>query len=173
MDSIDVRKLGSDPSKFSWVEPAKVFGLESEPSFVSPVSVTVGARLAGGRVLVSGTASTRIRCECSRCLEAFEAELKTDVAVEFREGPPVAATVDEILDEEEEVSYFEPPFLSLKEDIRQILIVAVPDYPVCREDCRGLCPVCGGNLNTSNCGHAPEAVKRPFERLSSLIEKEH
>lgn len=173
MDSIDVRKLGADPTKFSWVEPPKVFSLHAEPAFFAPVSVSVGVRLAGGRVLVAGSASTKIRCECSRCLESFESVLSAEVKVEFREGTPPVQTVDEILDEEEEVSYFEPPFLSLKEDIRQILIVAVPDYPVCRTDCRGLCPVCGGNLNTSDCGHAPEAVKKPFERLSSLIPKEN
>src|SRR5688572_15188241 len=113
MDSIDVRKLGVDVSKFSWTESPKTFGLDAEPPFQHPVTLQIGARLAGGRVLVAGTAVTRLRLECSRCLDSFEAGLTADVAVEFREGAAPVRKVDEIDDESGDVSWFEPPFIHL------------------------------------------------------------
>lgn len=172
MDRIDVRRLGTDVSSFGWTERPQELGLEAEPAFRFPVTIEIGARRVGTRVLVTGTCRSRVRLECSRCLEAFEQDLAAEVAVEFREGPSPHRHVDEIRDEDVDVSYYTHPFVDLADDLRQILLVATPAYPVCRESCRGLCARCGANLNTAPCGHEPEGPRRPFEGLASLTEKE-
>ena len=182
MERIDVRLLGPEKTAFHWREPASGLGLGNEPSFRHPVVISVAARLVGARVLVTGTVASRLTCECARCLVVFESELESEVAVEFREEPQlegggdIAPGGEADADEGSETSVFVAPFIDLGEDLRQILLVAAPPYPVCREDCRGLCPRCGVNLNSVACGHGPEGqgrTGRPFEALGILLEKEH
>jgi uncharacterized protein len=126
----------------------------------------------GTRVLVSGKVSCRVRLECGRCLEPVERDLAADVAIEYREGSVPARAVDVIRDEDVDVSEYAHPFIDPGDDVRQILLVAVPPYPVCREECRGLCPRCGANLNVADCGHRADDAHRPFAGLSSLMKKE-
>jgi len=153
MDCIDVRRLGGEPAAFRWTEPAVVLGLGTEPAFQRPITIEVTARIAAGRVLVRGGVTSLIRLECCRCLETFERPVRAEVEIEYREGTPPHRRVDVIRDEEPEASWYTHPLIDLKEDLRQILLVAMPDYPVCREECRGLCPQCGANLNSAPCGH--------------------
>ncbi|MEK7476463.1 MAG: DUF177 domain-containing protein [Candidatus Coatesbacteria bacterium] len=143
---------------FRWEEPAATLGLETEPAFRHAISVEVTARKIGAQVLVNGVASSLIRLECGRCLEAFERTVRADVAIAYREGTPPNRRVDVIGDDEPEASWYEPPFIDPGEDLRQIMLVAMPDYPVCRADCRGLCPQCGANLNLAPCGHKVEGT---------------
>ena len=182
VERIDVRLLGPEKTAFHWQEPASGLGLGDEPAFRHPVVISVAAQLVGARVLVNGTVASRLTCECSRCLVEFEWELKSEVAVEFREEPQpeaggdVAPGGEADADEGAETSVFVAPFIDLGEDLRQILLVAAPPYPVCHEKCRGLCPRCGANLNSAVCGHVPEGegrTGRPFESLGMLLEKEH
>jgi uncharacterized protein len=79
------------------------------------------------------------------------------VVVEYREGTPPHLREDVIRDDEPDASWYTPPLIDPAEDLRQILLVAMPDFPVCRADCRGLCPTCGANLNTAPCAHQGHA----------------
>ena len=153
MDRIDVRGLGSEPTPYVWTGPAAELGLSAEPEFVHPVTVSVHARLVGSRVLLAGTAQTRLRLSCSRCLEPFDSILTADVDVECRPGSPPAPGSGEEDEADADIAWFEPPWIDAGEEVRQILLLAVPGYPVCREECRGLCPACGANRNLADCGH--------------------
>ncbi len=171
MERVDVRGLGTDPVSIRWTGPADLLGLGEEPGFAFPVTVDVRARRLGTRVLVEGRTGARVRLICSRCLEEFEETIDSEVAVEFREGPPPASVEDTDGEGDAEANWFEPPFLDLADDIRQVLLVASPSYPVCRESCRGLCPVCGANRNEAACGH-PVAPEAPRTVLGALMNKE-
>lgn len=154
MERIDVRRLGSGLTAFSWKEDPAKLGLDAEPGFLDPIMIEVAARKAGARVLLTGTIESLVRLECRRCLEEFGQAVRAEVKVEYREGDPPRRRLDEIRDDEPETSWYEHPFIDPAEDLRQILLVAMPDYPVCRADCRGLCPRCGANLNAAPCGHS-------------------
>jgi len=174
MERIDVRLLGPETTAFHLSEPPSALGLDGEPGFEFPVTIDVKARVVGTRVTVSGTVGCRVRLECSRCLEPFESTLRADVAVEFEEGPTPQKDEDVVEDDDADVSWYEAPFIDLGDDLRQILLVAAPPYPVCREDCKGLCPDCGANRNTTACGHGGgEGLVRPFAELGILIQNEH
>ncbi len=103
-------------------------------------------------VLVTGNLETDIKGECSRCLERFEYSLKLNIEEEF------FLTVDPIsglpLPPPTEAGAFlidENHILDLGEAVRQYKIMALPMNPVCRQDCAGLCPQCGRNLNYGVC----------------------
>ena len=58
-------------------------------------------------------------------------------------------------DDESEIGYYEGEGLVLEDVLREQLLLAVPMRVVCREDCKGLCPQCGSNLNTGKCECPP------------------
>jgi uncharacterized protein len=62
--------------------------------------------------------------------------------------------------------------LELGDVIREALILAAPEYPLCREDCRGLCPRCGAELNEGPCGCRSEADPR-WAALDALRPRAH
>lgn len=94
----------------------------------------------GQELLVRGRVAQSLACLCSRCGEAFE--------FEAREGDYAAIYPIETGNE----------FVDLTPEIREAIILALPGYPVCRPTCRGLCPVCGRNLNRGRCTCKPGAA---------------
>jgi len=106
--------------------------------------------MSGDDVFLRGTVSGDMRSTCVRCLE----EAKLPVSI------PLLTTFVEASDEDEEeedanddvdVATFDGDEIDLAPEIRDQLILALPLHPVCREDCRGLCPVCGVNRNQKTC----------------------
>lgn len=96
-------------------------------------------------ILVRCRLNTTATAVCSRCLESFEQPLSLDIEEEYlitREGG--SFTIDENRE------------IDLTEAVRQYSLLALPMKPLCREDCAGLCPRCGKNLNLGPCGCAQE-----------------
>jgi uncharacterized protein len=60
----------------------------------------------------------------------------------------------------------------LSEEVRQALTLEIPPWSLCSESCQGLCPHCGENLNTTNCGcHIPKDGFSPFAALTDLLSR--
>jgi uncharacterized protein len=55
--------------------------------------------------------------------------------------------------------------------IREYALLEVPINPVCKVDCKGLCPVCGENLNQADCGHKDLNEESPFSALKDLLDE--
>ncbi len=91
-------------------------------------------------VLVSGTASARLTGECARCLDPLMDRLEVDLTELF--AYPDTAT-DETTDPGE-VSRVVDDLVDLEPVVRDAVLLALPQAPVCRDDCPGLCPECGG-----------------------------
>jgi uncharacterized protein len=137
--------------------------LELEPA--SPLEVRLEAQQAGLDVVVRGTVSGRFRQECRRCLEPVEVSVEEDLGRLYREGE--ALTEDE---PEDVVALPKGAELDLSPEVREQVLLAVPQYAYCRETCQGLCPVCGINLNESTCECTVEEVDErwaPLRRLQS------
>ncbi|HEX6256245.1 MAG TPA: DUF177 domain-containing protein [Euzebyales bacterium] len=110
-------------------------------------------------LLVRGTVTAQARVACARCLVTRDGTLRTDVIELFssevgEDDEPGYAIVDATID--------------LDTMLRDALADAMPMRPLCRPDCRGLCPVCGADLNTQPCdGHEERADPR-WATLSEL-----
>jgi uncharacterized protein len=112
-------------------------------------------------IRVSGTVSGAMSLECRRCL--------TEV------GAPLAVEVDEVytyagLPEVEEGFAVDGEAVDLEPMIRDAVVLAMPLNPLCRQDCRGLCPQCGQDRNVVDCGHGPGHVEVRWEPLRRLRE---
>jgi DUF177 domain-containing protein len=101
---------------------------------------------------------------CGRCLEDFNQPLQTEFT-ELYAFTHSSLTESGLLVPENGKIDLEPL-------IREEMLLAVPISPVCRPDCRGLCPVCGGNLNQIQCGHKQEEIDTRLEALKILLEND-
>jgi uncharacterized protein len=131
--------------------------------------VVVGGRLQAtgeGRFYWHGTLTTAVAGECRRCLAPVTVPVSADIGALFTQDPEAQEDPDSypLVPDATEVD--------LVPAIREELILAVPRYVLCREDCRGLCPRCGEDLNAGPCGCAP-AVDPRWQALESLKGKLH
>ena len=123
------------------------------------------------RVRVEAHAKASLTAACGRCLTLVSVELPVDFELtlvpedEYDDGPrdvqdsnrtDVAGSFGP---EEAEEETYAGKVIDLDPLLREQLLLALPTYPVCRDDCKGLCPVCGTNLNERECGcdpHVPD-----------------
>jgi len=100
---------------------------------------------------------------CARCLEP--ARVHIDVPIVLTYVPAGTEDVDEEDEDEAGLVTFTGNELDLSDQIRDELVLAVPFNPLCNEDCKGLCPLCGGNRNLVACSHTTAA---PAPKVGSL-----
>jgi uncharacterized protein len=89
---------------------------------------------------------------CSRCLEPFE--LPVDAEFDVRYLPQSENTGEEREVEEDDltVAFYRDEVIDLGQLLEEQFYLALPMKPLCRDDCQGLCPSCGVNLNVETCG---------------------
>ncbi len=120
---------------------------------VAPLSGTIRLVKAAGDVLVTGTLSTIMQLPCTRCLEPVDVPVTIEIEETFIPITDVATGMHLTLPEDVDDSTLidDAHILDLTEVVRQELYVSQPNQVLCREDCRGLCPRCGQNLNLDAC----------------------
>jgi len=121
-------------------------------------------------LLVTGTLSTDIQEECSRCVEPFREHLDLTVEEEFFSAidVPTGAEV-EVPEEAGPFLISERHILDLQEAVRQAILLARPIQPLCRQGCEGLCPECGTDLNQVHC----DCRKLPVDTHRGALEQTH
>jgi uncharacterized protein len=112
----------------------------------TPLEVHLEAQQAGPDVVVRGTLRGTFRQECRRCLAPVGVEIDEELGRLYRAG-------DALEDDESEDVLPLPrgSELDLSDPVREQVVVSVPRYVYCRDDCQGLCPQCGTNWNESEC----------------------
>jgi uncharacterized protein len=101
--------------------------------------------------------------ECVRCLEDFYQRLEIDVVELY------AFTLNSRTDSGLMVP--ETGLLDLESLVREEMLLAIPINPICRPDCEGLCPICGENLNETQCSHEYEEVDSRLSVLKALLDE--
>ncbi len=127
---------------------------------IDPVTADLIAHKADRLYHVDGAVETVIWYMCSRCLETFSAPLHLPFAEVFTRD---AARV------EDEIIYAPDDDVLLDPFIEQTINLAIEYRPLCREDCKGLCPVCGKNRNLEPCDCNPRPVDPRWAALQDLL----
>lgn len=133
LEKEDIRLEGSEPPEFIVLAGNEPFGIVSRVDYELDIS-----KVSGG-ALVTGSAKVDISGECGRCLAAVSREVRAEGFQFFVETPPHAETCD------------------ISDDVRTEITLALPMNLLCKDDCRGLCPVCGADLNKKRCSCKPPA----------------
>lgn len=150
------------------VEPAELDGTDGVVT-VSPLAAEAEVLSTGEGVLVRVRAEGQVTLQCSRCLEEFAAPVALAAEQEFRDRAPMAR--DDEDDQDDSLPFPADGQIDVSDIVRQVFLLALPMKPLCRPDCRGLCPVCGKNLNEGDCACQAEAVDSRFEKLRDLLEE--
>lgn len=143
--------------------------------FEQPLHVTVEITRTAGTAYLKGTVETAVRLQCARCLELFLWRLTSDfvlVVKQLREGEVLRESGQ---DDDEATSMLMLPWGENEVDIapyvRDAVILTLPMKPVCREDCSGLCPVCGKNISAGPCGCVEDHHDSRWEALKGLYDE--
>lgn len=122
----------------------------------------------GQEVAVTGFFEATARLECSRCLEPLVTRVAPAVDVHLLPSPRVRHEQIELGPDELELDFYQGDTLDVDALLRGEVHLALPMKPLCRAECRGLCPVCGGNRNLNPCACETRAVDPRLAPLEAL-----
>ncbi len=135
----------------------------------SPVQGDVTLTRTDRGILVKGALDTRIELTCSRCLGPFSVSLKLNIEEEYFPTTDIMTGASSpVPDEPGSFTVDERNILDLTEATRQYTLLATPMKPLCQEDCVGLCPTCGQNLNQAPCNCPSQPADPRWAELSKL-----
>ncbi len=106
--------------------------------------------------------SAETTLNCVRCLTDFDHELDWSFTELY--------AFDKRSETESGLILPEDAHLDIAELLREYALLEIPINPLCKPDCKGLCPECGQSLNEKDCGHRPEQSDSPFAKLKDLLQ---
>ena len=114
-------------------------------------------------LIVQGDFSAETALECARCLTDFDHELNWDFTELYAFNKKSVSESEMLLSEDQHID--------LQPLIREYALLEIPINPICKPDCRGLCSVCGQNLDEADCGHKDLTEESPFSGLKDLLDE--
>lgn len=166
----DLKKAGGRFLEYHGEIEIKDPEIKVSPENTPVLKVLLKAAYVNNRVLINGNWQAELTGECSRCLEQTSFTIKESFDEEFihlqaGESGKVSST-----DTEKEEQYlFKGELLRLDEYFRHSFFLSQPLKILCREDCKGLCPICGGNKNKSLCSCTNENIDHRWSLLKNLL----
>jgi uncharacterized protein len=132
------------------LDPAALGGVYPDSSWTLDAVDLLVERL-GEKVAVAGRFEATASLLCSRCLESFVTRVEPVVDLQLVPQPSSRHGKLELGRDDLEVDFYPGDVLDVAGLLRSETDLALPMKPLCRPDCRGLCPVCGGNRNVTEC----------------------
>jgi uncharacterized protein len=132
----------------------------------APLKVDAVAELVGSEIHIRGRVGTSLEACCDRCLGSVAIPVERDFDLFYRPVSTIARAEEVALPKDElDIGFFSGNGIELADVVTEQVILSVPMKVVCQTDCRGLCPVCGANLNLEKCGCLPTPENSPFSFL--------
>ena len=123
-------------------------------------------------IRLKGRLKTDLEVACARCLEPVAIPVERRFDLLYRPlGTDAGHEELSVTDAEAEIGYYQGEGLQLEDTLREQVLLAVPLKSLCREDCRGLCPHCGKNLNETACSCADQVEDPRWAALKEIRSK--
>jgi uncharacterized protein len=158
---IEIRELELHPVDFKEKFAAGVIDLGPDMRQLTPLLTSGRAQLVTEHhgkhesiedIRLNGEFSTRLEFACARCLEPVEEDVSKSFDLLYRpQGVDAGKEEISVTAAEAEIGYYQGQGLLLEDALREQVLLSIPLKAVCREDCKGLCPHCGTNLNNEQC----------------------
>ena len=127
--------------------------------------------LALEEIRVRGKYSVVIICDCDRCLDSAEFPIEKDFDLFYHPESAQSTAGETHLDQgETEIAFYEGDGLELNDVLREQVLLDLPMQRVCKSDCKGVCPYCGQNRNTSACNCQVAPIDDRWSALKRLTE---
>ena len=168
---LDLTRYRQPVSEFARTfKPEEVADEGDAYRIVAPVDVAFEIHKDKEKFRLIGTVNTELELACSRCLEPFRLPVAAPFDIRYLPASEASAEAErEVEDEDLETSYYTNDAIDLNQLLREQFYLALPMKPLCRDDCRGLCPQCGTNLNTGTCDCSPVWEDPRLAPLKGLI----
>jgi uncharacterized protein len=162
---IDLKSLRDEVNYLSLEGTSESLELKAEGvEFPEPIKVDLRVLRSGKNYVGQGKVETVALFECSRCLKKYYQTLKADIRFLLKEEKDQI-----ILESEDRESLVQTgSFFKLDDLVRESLILSIPLKSLCKEDCKGFCPVCGTDLNVATCKCKKEQIDPRWEKLRDL-----
>jgi uncharacterized metal-binding protein YceD (DUF177 family) len=149
---IEIPKISAEGSQYTGEENPSILELDNDRLIhvEGPIYYDFFAQIVSHELIVQGGLTVKIACQCSKCAEFFSTTLKD---LSFLRAYEITEGLDSV---------------DVTEDIREELLLNFPAFPVCSDDCKGLCPQCGKNLNEGNCNCQPPSGSDGWSALNDL-----
>lgn len=167
----DLRKEEGKFVSYNSALRLNIAGNEDDPV----LNINLQAAYVAKMILIKGNWDAEMKGECSRCLEKCRYYVTESFYEEFRQINILDESLGKdngIIAEEGEMFVFRGDTLDLKEYFRQSFLMSQPLKILCRSDCKGLCPVCGVNLNYKQCNCSENDLDPRWDLLQKLKEKQ-
>lgn len=169
---IDVRDLELRPAEFSVeIPPSEIDYLDGKLRQSGPLRASGRAELVLGsleEIRVIGHLTVAMEADCDRCLEPAQLAVDSDFVLYYRPVADGYGGDTHVGEDEAEMGFYEGEGLELNDVLREYVLLALPMQRVCRETCRGICPVCGQNRNLSDCDCHAETSDDRWAALKML-----
>lgn len=148
---VELYDLKKGISLIRLVESPASIGITDELVCLGPIEVDITVIRAENQFHLKGKVTVLVEMECSRCLAKFKEWIHADFEV------LISLTYQRLMDRipkwNEEFVFLAPEThtVDISQLVREVILLSVPIKPLCREDCKGLCPRCGQDLNEGNC----------------------
>ena len=166
---ISLESVLEEPLPFRFELSFSVAALAREPLLdISPVRMEGEVSRIEGGYCLDARLSYAGQLECSRCLAAYPFETDEAFSLVLYKRP-AEPQKEVVLDPEDpDIYFYEEPDLSLAPLAEERIQLGIPMKPLCREECRGLCPRCGEDLNLKECGCAAAEPDPRWKTLRAL-----
>ena len=140
------------------------------PRFSEPLVFNLRLQKTGKFVEVDGHLDAVVSLNCGRCLQSFDQSLSESFSVTFVPRQKENETDEDIELKADELGLvaYNDETLELGDTLQEQLLLAVPISPLCQQDCKGLCPECGTNLNIETCHCSRKPFNNKFTALAGM-----
>ena len=141
-----------------------------ECGFLGPLRIQLAVAREYDHIRAHGHVATTVRLGCSRCLAELDLPIDVPFTLFYMPAVPGVEQDEEVeLTEEDLVSVtYEGDEIVFDHEIAEQVLAEIPFKPLCREDCKGLCPTCGVDLNESACGCSDQQFSSKFGELKNF-----
>ncbi len=141
-------------------------------SFCGPVRVSLVVGNTGEELLARGQVAGNLKLTCDRCLELFEYAFRLPFEETYRPVPGGEEASPGSGKNDADSVTFSGDILDITPEVLNNIILTLPMKTLCREDCPGLCPHCGRNLKTGQCGCESENIDPRLSVLKDFFGRE-
>ena len=167
---IELGKLEGTNGTFAHAYQPGELALDDEHARLTrPPEVRGRISRSGSEVRLRGRITARAEVDCDRCLKAIDVPVETDFNVTYVPAEAYAAgDVAELQTDDLDQSVLEDDWIDVDELVREQVLLALPAWAVCRDECQGLCPVCGADRNANACACEVADVDPRWAALADL-----
>jgi uncharacterized protein len=171
MLALDVAALREGTDRLDRQIAPDALPAEEDYRLLAPVRLNGTVSRSRAAVGIAGEASTKLELACSRCLERYPLDVTAHFDLTYRPSGerPDGGDEVEVADEDIDTAYYDEGRIDLAELVHEQLYLALPMKPLCKDDCQGLCPVCGVNRNTAPCSCETRWIDPRLAGLKALL----